>query len=546
MHAEEILLVLSCFGGYLAAGAAHYAHAPAEYAADVAALQPLRALVKASNVSLAGWSSSSSSLEPCGSPNCSTQQGLGVPECAWEGVTCQNGRVTSVRLACGERHPCVNRIHGRLPASLGNLTALQVLCLRDNALTGSLPPGEGWSSLQQLDLHGNSISSTLPPQWGAGLPQLTDLDLSYNQLTGYLPWTWGEFSSLSQMDLSGNKLSGGIPVSWSSLGSLKVLLLSDNCAMCGGIPLLHAKLTARNTSLGAACNPSGGCGAPSHSGLMIALSVLLGSLALCLLQRHICWRCRVAALLAEAERLDAQAQREGRTAGRKPRQLLRRIPSFEACVELRGDGGKSSHHGKAAAAAARSAEAPPQQQQQQQQQQQAEVIGDLAAGPTAAAAHARDGADSSSPAQQQQQQQQQQQHTGAAGSVPRPASPGAGQVVHEPPPAFSVIVMPDGQHLALAVPEIDSVADIEAPAQSSQGSIGQASAEPDAQQPQQQQQQEQQQQQRRPVQGAVQRAGRALLGAVVYLFVQPVPSASDFEQAYGGPHGRGSSGAAIL
>lgn len=40
------------------------------------------------------------------------------------------------RLACGERHPCVNRIHGRLPASLGALTALQVLCLRDNALTG--------------------------------------------------------------------------------------------------------------------------------------------------------------------------------------------------------------------------------------------------------------------------------------------------------------------------------------------------------------------------------------------------------------------------
>jgi hypothetical protein len=37
---------------------------------------------------------------------------------------------------CGERHPCVNRIHGRLPASLGSLSALQVLCLRDNALTG--------------------------------------------------------------------------------------------------------------------------------------------------------------------------------------------------------------------------------------------------------------------------------------------------------------------------------------------------------------------------------------------------------------------------
>jgi hypothetical protein len=61
------------------------------------------------------------------------------------------------------------------------------------------------------------------------------------------------------------------------------------------------QLSARNTSLGAACDPGGGCGASSYSNLMIALSILLGSFALCLLQRHICWRCRVAGLLAEAE-----------------------------------------------------------------------------------------------------------------------------------------------------------------------------------------------------------------------------------------------------
>jgi hypothetical protein len=44
--------------------------------------------------------------------------------------------VVCSRLMCGEHHPCVSRIHGRLPASLGSLSALQVLCLRDNALTG--------------------------------------------------------------------------------------------------------------------------------------------------------------------------------------------------------------------------------------------------------------------------------------------------------------------------------------------------------------------------------------------------------------------------
>jgi hypothetical protein len=61
----------------------------------VAALQPLRALIQASNVSLTGWTSSSSP-EPCGAANCSTQQGVGIPQCAWEGVACQNGRVTTL------------------------------------------------------------------------------------------------------------------------------------------------------------------------------------------------------------------------------------------------------------------------------------------------------------------------------------------------------------------------------------------------------------------------------------------------------------------
>jgi hypothetical protein len=65
--------------------------------------------------------------------------------------------------------------------------------------------------------------------------------------------------------------------------------------------LLPVQLSARNTSLGSACNPSGGCAPSSYSSFMIVMSVLLGSFALCLLQRHICWRCRVAGLMAEAQ-----------------------------------------------------------------------------------------------------------------------------------------------------------------------------------------------------------------------------------------------------
>jgi hypothetical protein len=236
------------------------------------------------------------------------------------------------------------------------------------------------------------------------------------------------------------------------------------------------------------------------------------------------------------QRLDSLASMEaGGAAGHKQR-ALHRIPSFEAYVELWEDtpAGKSRHD---KSTAARTAEEPP----QQQQQQQAEALGGARVR-LGAAARTGGTADNSSPDHHQQQQQQEQQQAGGTGSVPCPGSATGEQAVYDLQPPFSVIVMPDGQHLALAVPEIDPAQDTDASAGSSEGSPGQTSAESGTQQ----QQQHQQQQQRRPMQGVLQRTGHALLRAVVYLFVQPVPSASDFEQSYAAGRQRGSNGATIL
>jgi hypothetical protein len=92
-------------------------HCPCTVYTAVAALQPLRALIQASGVPLAGWTSSSSP-EPCGAANCSTQQGAGIPQCAWEGVACQDGRVTTLWVdGCACLTLCGGNICSLLPSA---------------------------------------------------------------------------------------------------------------------------------------------------------------------------------------------------------------------------------------------------------------------------------------------------------------------------------------------------------------------------------------------------------------------------------------------
>jgi hypothetical protein len=192
---------------------------------------------------------------------------------------------------------------------------------------------------------------------------------------------------------------------------------------------------------------------------------------------------------------------EAGQAGGPKRSRLRRIPSFEACVELPEDlpAGKS-RHGNAAAQVPKDAQATQQQPVQQQRKEQG-------------------GTSSTQATADLQPLQQQQQAAVSAESMHCPSSPSHGKSVPDEP-HFSVIVMPDGQHLALAIPEIDAAQDANGNVGSSASGAGPAGASANAQQPQQ------------LAQSRLRRAGGALLRAVMYLFVQPVPNARDFEQIY--------------
>lgn len=60
----------------------------------------------------------------------------------------------------------------------------------------------------------------------------------YLLILGALPMTWGALSELTELDLSQNQLLGPVPSQWSALENLQVLNLDKNEQLCGGIPAI--------------------------------------------------------------------------------------------------------------------------------------------------------------------------------------------------------------------------------------------------------------------------------------------------------------------
>ncbi|CAM0880445.1 unnamed protein product [Alopecurus aequalis] len=146
-----------------------------------------------------------------------------LPVCAnWTGVTCSadGSRVVELRL------PGL-ALSGPVPRrTLGRLTALQVLSLRANSLTGAFPDELlALERLTGLHLQLNAFSGAVPAGL-ARLRRLQVLDLSFNGFNGSLP---GELSNLAQLlalNLSNNSLSGTVPDL--GLPALQYLNLSNN------------------------------------------------------------------------------------------------------------------------------------------------------------------------------------------------------------------------------------------------------------------------------------------------------------------------------
>uniref|UniRef100_A0A0D9Y5E3 Protein kinase domain-containing protein n=1 Tax=Oryza glumipatula TaxID=40148 RepID=A0A0D9Y5E3_9ORYZ len=198
----------------------------------------------------------------------------------WTGVTCSGdgSRVVALRL------PGLG-LSGPVPrGTLGRLTALQVLSLRANNLSGEFPEELlSLASLTGLHLQLNAFSGALPPEL-ARLRALQVLDLSFNGFNGTLPAALSNLTQLVALNLSNNSLSGRVPDL--GLPALQFLNLSNN-HLDGPVPtsLLRFNDTAfagNNVTRPASASPAGTppSGSPAAAGAPAKRRVRLSQAAI--------------------------------------------------------------------------------------------------------------------------------------------------------------------------------------------------------------------------------------------------------------------------
>ncbi|XP_060670480.1 receptor-like protein EIX1 [Ziziphus jujuba] len=133
-----------------------------------------------------------------------------------------------------------NNLTGTLPEFLEGienclsrrpLPSLQVLHLPNNHLVGKSPEClTQLANLVELDLSsGNSLCGPIPASFGILQQNVTYLNLNEDELNGTLPESLGQLSKLSFLDVSSNRLTGIVTEThFLNLEKLRVLDLSSN------------------------------------------------------------------------------------------------------------------------------------------------------------------------------------------------------------------------------------------------------------------------------------------------------------------------------
>ncbi|KAF3953547.1 hypothetical protein CMV_021023 [Castanea mollissima] len=179
--------------------------------------------------------------------------------CKWKNVNCDgSNRVTSINLAS-------QSLTGTLPSDLGTLTQLTTLSLQGNSLSGPLPSLANLTSLQELYLDNNNFTS-IPSSFFQGLTSLQILTLSQNldlapwtisteltqatslvtfyasnaNIIGSLPDIFDSFSSLQDLRLSYNNLNGTLPKSFGGSGIQNLWLNNQQNGLSGTIDVLSS------------------------------------------------------------------------------------------------------------------------------------------------------------------------------------------------------------------------------------------------------------------------------------------------------------------
>lgn len=155
--------------------------------------------------------------------------------CNWDGIACDSpNRVTSINLAS-------KSLSGKLPPEINQLSSLKTLSLQRNKFSGPLPYLTNMASLQEVDLDENGFDS-IPPGFLSGLTSLQTFSINNN--TNLPPWTMPitikDSSSLTTFYASKANMVGEIPDIFRSLPNFAHLKLSYN-NMTGWLPWSFSK-----------------------------------------------------------------------------------------------------------------------------------------------------------------------------------------------------------------------------------------------------------------------------------------------------------------
>lgn len=107
-----------------------------------------------------------------------------------------------------------NNFSSNIPNEIGNLSRLAYLWLNDNMFSGPLDPElfatKGFKYLQELLLHNNQITGTIPNEIGM-MPRIRFISLHNTKLVGTIPSSLGMLTELEVLKLHETDLTGSVP-----------------------------------------------------------------------------------------------------------------------------------------------------------------------------------------------------------------------------------------------------------------------------------------------------------------------------------------------
>ncbi|XP_025888183.1 receptor-like protein Cf-9 isoform X2 [Solanum lycopersicum] len=137
-------------------------------------------------------------------------------------------------------------IFGKVPDSIGILRSLWRLNLFNCHLSGSIPESFGnLTTIRELILSGNNFTGNILSTISK-LNKLVNLHLSSNHFRGSIPESIGNLTAIRELILSDNSFTGNVPSSIGKLNKLDSLSLSSN-NFEGSIPDIFANFSELNS-----------------------------------------------------------------------------------------------------------------------------------------------------------------------------------------------------------------------------------------------------------------------------------------------------------